>query len=476
MRVLQFCGATVKVCLRTIAFLVFLLLMSDTQLIKAKSDLVAFFRRSAVARNDLKIGIEVERSAVYEENLKPVNYGGTRGYHALLKKLVLEAGWKATDDDKNENIFALSRGESSIFTEADGRLELASKPRRRLINLVREYERYSSEIDSISREFGIRWVSMGWQPFAKNNEITYAPKARGKLLQKYFEARPEGEAQLKKTNSVHVNFGYHSEDDAMQKFQTLFAVAPIISAMFANSPLNCSKFTGFLGNRLRVGQNFAPERTRVREEFFKKEFDFEKWVDFVCDLPMISIERSGNQIVMEGKTFAEFIQKGHGRHHARLKDFVSHMKSCWTELKMKNWLEFRSIDCVPPHLLPAIPALIRGITQTSASMTAARNLVKKYSFSEYCEVRDVANKSALAAELPDGRKMLTLAKELLEIANTSLKEHHLDKRGNADDSRLLWPIKEYVFVREQSPAEFVMEKWSGEWRQDPHKLLEWSES
>ncbi len=143
---------------------------------------------------------------------------------------------------------------------------------------------------------------------------------------------------------------------------------------------------------------------------------------------------------------------------------------------MKNWLEYRTIDCVPPHLLPAIPALIRGITRSKDSMTAARELMRRFSFEEYCEIRDAANKSALAAVLPNGKKILPLAKELLEIANTSLKEHHLRKRGNADDSRLLWPIKQYVFVREQSPAEFVMEQWNGPWRKDPHKLLEWSES
>ncbi len=450
--------------------------MSSNSLIKSKADLVESFRRSAVERNDLKIGIEVERSAVYEESLKPVTYNGPRGYHAILKKLVAEAGWQSLDTDANGNTFALKRGESAIHTEMDGRLELASKPRRKLINLVREYERFSSEIDSISREFGVRWVSTGWQPFSRNKEISLAPKPRGKIMHQYFAKKDEGDSQLKKTNSVHVNFGYHSESDAVRKFQTLYAVTPIISAMFANSPLNCGRFSGYMGNRLRVGQNFEAQRNQVRDFFFAEDFCFQKWVDFVCDLPMIYIERNDKQVLMEGKTFAQFIERGHGRHHAQMKDFSLHMKSCWTEIKLKNWLELRSIDCVPPHLLPTIPALVRGITRNKDSMHAARLIMKKYSFPEYCEIRDIANKDALAANLPDGRKMLALAKELLEVASTSLKGHAAEKRGNADDSPLLWPLKEYVFVREQSPAEFVMEHWTGEWRKNPHRLLEWSES
>lgn len=73
------------------------------------------------------------------------------------------------------------------------------------------------------------------------------------------------------------------------------------------------------------------------------------------------------------------------------------------------------------------------------------------------------------------KKVLDLAKELLEIASSALKEKYKNKHGAANPSRFLWPIKEYVFIREQSPAEYVMEMWNGEWHKDPRKLLEWSE-
>ena len=451
-------------------------MLSET-ILKNKSDLTELFRRSAVPQNDLKIGIEVERSGVFEESLSPVSYGGAQGYNAILKKLITEAGWQAIEKEKNGDIFALRRGESEIHTEMDGRLELASKPRKQLKNLRREFEMYTSEINAISREFGVRWVSMGLQPFSALSDFQWTKKSRSRELHEFFrENKVHPGKWIFKANSVHVNFGYTSERDAIQKFQTLFSVAPIIAAIFANSPLENGKFSGYMGARLQNTQAFFWERNRVREEFFGEDFSFEKWVDIVCDLPMIYIERKDQQIPMQGTTFSEFLKKGHGRHHPRLKDFILHLKSCWTEIKMKNWLEFRSIDCVPPHLLLSIPALIRGITRNAEVMRAARSLMKEYSFAEYNEIRETANKHALAGNLPGKGKILDLAKELLEIASTSLKDYGIEKRSNVDDSRLLWPIKEYVFVREQSPAEFVMEQWNGEWRKNPYKLLEWSES
>jgi hypothetical protein len=36
------------------------------------------------------IGLEVERSAVFEKDLSPVHYLGSNGYLAILKKLVEE--------------------------------------------------------------------------------------------------------------------------------------------------------------------------------------------------------------------------------------------------------------------------------------------------------------------------------------------------------------------------------------------------
>ena len=141
---------------------------------------------------------------------------------------------------------------------------------------------------------------------------------------------------------------------------------------------------------------------------------------------------------------------------------------------MKHYLEYRGFDTVPPHLIPSIPAIIRALTLNPDVMRECQNLVKHWTFTDHLEMREKVCKYALQAETPDGKKVLDLAKELLEIASFSLKERHKEMKHRVDASRFLWPIKEYIFVREQSPAEYVMEMWNGEWHRDPRKLLEWS--
>lgn len=455
--------------------------MSDKTTIRSKSDLLSFFYDAAVPKKELLIGLEVERSGVFDADLSPVQYSGAHGYLAILKKLVEEVGWKIVNQDENGNIRILRRGGSEIHIEFDGRLELVSKPRKGLFSLCREYQMHAREIDEISKEFGIRWASIGWQPFSKTNDIDFAfPSEFNSARKHYIKQYPDWKKNIyagweKKNDAIHVNFGYTSEKNAIEKFQTLLKISPILVAMFANSPINTGKFSGFLLNRPHSTFQLCPQKTQIQKIFFEKNFNFEKWVDFLVSLPMRRIERKGKQIFVP-LLFKDFLKNGFQKYIPHIDDFYLHIKSVWNEARIKHYLEYRGFDTVPPHLVPSIPAIIRALTLNSSVMQECQNLVRKWTFSDHLEIREKVYKHALQAETPNGGKVLDLAKELLEIASFSLKEQHKEKKDRVDASRFLRPIKEYIFVREQSPAEYVMEMWNGEWHRNPRKLLEWSES
>jgi len=447
--------------------------------INSKSDILKFFYDAAVLKKDLLLGIEIERSGFFVESMQPVNYFGANGYLAILKKLVKEVGWKIVDSDKKGNIFALKRGDSFINIESDGRLELSSKPRRTLFALNREVRMHENEINEISRYFGIRWLSSGWQSFSKKSQLPLIPKGRIGILKDYFSQFKGGIENLVKANGVHINFGYSSEEYAIKKFQTMYCIAPIIAAMFANSPLNNGRATGLMNSRLNMIHKIDPKRNGVRKEFFDKDFNFEKWVDFVIDLPVFYIERRINNvkkiIKFDGKTtFRDFMNKGYRKSKPRMKDLILHFKSIWTEVRIKNYIECRTIESIPPSLMKSAAAVIKGVAFNTDAMNAASDLLKDLSFDEYCQLRDDADKYALQAEVR-GVKLLDYAKKLLDISTIGLREINKKYKLKHDESRFLWPIKEYVFVREQSPAEYVMEMWRGDWHKDPRKLLDWSE-
>ncbi len=448
--------------------------------IRSKDDILKFFYSASVPKKELLIGLEVERSGVLDIDLSPVSYSGKSGYLAILKKLVKEVGWKISNQDDNGNITSLKRGGSEIHIEDDGRLELVSKPRKGLINLCREYEMHAHEIDEISKEFGIRWTSMGWQPFAKKSEIRYAFPEQNAISSKHYKNHyPDWQEKLfagweKKNNGVHVNFGYTSEEDAINKFQTVLKISPILMAMFANSPLTTSKYSGFLAKRNQTTFMCCPHRTQIQKAFFEKNFNFDKWVEYLLDLPMRRISRKNKQIFVP-LSFRNYLKNGYKNYRPRIQDLYLHIKSVWNEARIKHYLEYRAFDTVPPHLIPSIPAIICGLTLNLETMKECQKLVKNWTFSDYLEMRKKAFKYGLQAKTPNGEKLLHLAKKLINISSNSLKIMHKNKVERIDVSRFLWPIKEYIFVREQSPAEYVMEMWRGDWHKNPRKLLEWSE-
>ncbi len=455
--------------------------MNSKTPIRSKADIVKFFHAAAVPNKELLIGLEVERSGVFGKDLSPVQYSGQSGYLAILKKLVDEVGWKISNQDESGNIIALKRGGSEIHIEDDGRLELVSKPRKGLYSLCREYQMHAREIDEISKEFGVHWISMGWQPFAKNEEIKFAFPREMKTFHDHYgnhypgwEKNPHLQLE-KKNNAIHVNFGYSSEKDAMEKFQTLLKISPILVAMFGNSPLNAKKSSGFLINRPHNTFLCYPDKNNIQEIFFKKSFSFERWVDYLLELPMNRIKRKKENIFVP-LSFRDYLKNGFQKHTPCMEDFYLHLKTMLGEVRIKHYLEYRGFDSVPPHLIPSIPAVIRALTLNSDVMKECQKLVKNWTFTDHLEMREEVYKNALQAKTPDGKKMLDFAKELLEIASFSLQKRHGVIKHRIDASRFLWPIKEYVFVREQSPAEYVMEMWNGEWHRNPRKLLEWSES
>jgi glutamate--cysteine ligase len=437
-------------------------------IIKSQPDISTYFHDLSVLKKESLIGLEVERSAVYNKNLNPVKYAGTSGYLAILKKLAKNFGWAISSQDNNGNIISLKRKSSEIHIEDDGRLEFVSKAHKNLSSLCKEYQIYTNEIDEVSKEFEIIWLSIGWQPFAKNEEITYAfpekNKTHHEYYQKYFPDYQEDIYKMweKKSNSIHVNIDYTSEKDAMNKFQTLLKISPILVAMFGNSPLDESKYSGLLINSSRSRLLSCMHRTQIQESFFEKNYSFDKWVDFLLGLPMRRIVRNGKTILIP-LTFREFLINGYQSYIATIEDFNLHIKSFWGELRIKKYIEYRGCDTVPHHLVPSIPATIRGLMLNHDVMQECQDLVKNWTFNDQIEMREKVYKHALQAETPEGRKVLDLAKDLLEIASLSLK----------DEASLLLPIKEYICEKEQSPSEYVMKMWNGEWVQNPRKLIKW---
>lgn len=446
----------------------------DEAEIKNVETIVKYFKNSCSGQKEMAIGVEYERSGIYKDDLSPVQYigvNGKGGYLDILKKLNHELGWEIVYEE-NGNIYELKRCGTRIGIENDGRLELASKPRIDLHDLAREFSFYNHEVSEISKIFGIVFLGMGYQPFSSVKEISYAPRIRAKIIDKIYKGTAEKQKWMKLANGLHVNIDYTSEEDAIKKAQILWKISSILAAMFACSPFENGKKAKYLDQRLYINQKMDEKRIPLQKEFLDKDFSFKKWVDYCVDLPIFYLMR-GDKPIYPKTTFREFI-KDQFKVGAmpNIRDFNLHLKSIWSEVRIRKYIEFRSLDSVPQFLLMSASALIKGLLYTKNALNAVEKLVGDFQYDELMQLRDDVLKENLRASIR-GKLVLDYAKELISIANENLKSFKNLNEKNEDESVYLESLKEFIFIKEKSPARYLIEKWENEWGKDNKKLVEW---
>jgi len=156
---------------------------------------------------------------------------------------------------------------------------------------------------------------------------------------------------------------------------------------------------------------------------------------------------------------------------ADIDDWLMHRTSFFPEVRLNSYLEIRNCDCQRADLIPAIPALWKGIAYDNDAMNAAWELVKDFSWEERQNLRREVTKYAL--DTPIGKlKVLDLAKELVNIADFSLKKmKNLNAEGE-DESIYLERVKE-LLSRGYSPADEILELWNNSWKKDLSKLIDY---
>lgn len=438
-----------------------------------REDIISYYRSGCKKPSEVAIGMEVEKHGIYQDNHKPITYLGKKGLKAIQEKLIEELGWRIAKQE-DDFLMTLERCGSRITLETpESESELSGRTHRSIHDLVRELQIHQHEQSVISKIFGVLWIGIGIQPFAKNSEIRLLQTPRYKILYQYLK-RQGGlyEEELKKTASVQTNIDYTSETDARKKFQTLLRLSPFLAAMYAHSPINEGKLTGFVSFRLHVLTHNDPDRFGIRKIFFERDFGFHDWVDFVAAIPMIAIRRNEKWIPVKNLTFQQFLERGYKDFVPILDDWITHTGLAYPFARMKQYIELRICDSIPPYLIPSLQAFIKAFAYHCDGERVMKELTKSWTFHDFEESYEKIAKHGMHTKIK-GHKLLDLCKELMNIATTHLHSFHEFNERKIDEAQYLLAMKDFVFVKEKSPGMHVAEQWEEHWKHNPDRLIEW---
>ncbi len=428
-----------------------------------RAELVEYLGGGTRAPADWRIGTEHEKFGFRLDDLRVPTYEGEQGIRAMLQGLT-RFGWQPVLE--GDNLIALTRGDGSITLEPAGQLELSGGQVETIHDTCAEVGTHLREVKTIAEELGLGFLGMGFQPKWKREEMPWMPKGRYAIMRSYMPKRGNlGLDMMTRTCTVQVNLDFASEADMVKKFRVSLALQPIATALFADSPFTEGKPNGFLSYRSHIWTDTDPDRTGMLDFVFKDGFGFERYVDYLLDVPMYFVYRDGKYIDASGQSFRHFMD---GKLPAlpgekpTLKDWADHMTTSFPEVRLKRYLEMRGADGGPWNRLCALPAFWVGLLYDDAALDAAWDLVKDFSMVERNQLRDGVARHALKTPFRNGT-LRDLAIQSLKIAHAGLQRRARKNSKGADESSFIEPLIEFAEAN-QTPAERKLELFHKQWK------------
>ncbi|MBC2665827.1 glutamate--cysteine ligase [Novosphingobium flavum] len=441
-------------------------------LIESRDQLVLPMATGEKPRADWRIGTEHEKLVFATSDYHAPSYDEPGGIRDLLLALK-EFGWHEIEE--GGKVIAMGGPDGTVSLEPAGQLELSGAPLVNLHQTCSETGRHLQQVKQIGDRFGIGFLGLGMWPDKRRDELPIMPKGRYDIMLRHMpRVGTMGLDMMLRTCTIQTNLDYSSEADMVQKFRVSLALQPLATALFANSPFTEGRPNGFLSYRSHIWSDTDPARTGMLPFVFEEGFGYERYVDYMLDVPMYFVFREGRYIDAAGQSFRDFLD---GKLPAlpgerpTLSDWNDHLSTAFPEVRLKSFLEMRGADGGPWSQICALPALWVGLLYDQGALDAAWDLVKGWDMEGRETLRASVPKLGLDAPLPGGGTLRDIAAEVLAIARSGLNARAQLNEAGDNESGFLGPLDDIV-ASGKVPSEVLLEKYHGAWGGDISRAYE----
>ena len=417
--------------------------------INSKDQIINYFLSGA--KKNVFIGVENEKFLFQEKNNVRATYSDIKKVFEIFKK---KFKWKEVKE--NENIVGLKTDGKSISLEPGNQIELSGDKLSNIHEVCSESYDFQNQLDQICKEIGLKTMSIGYDPITKLSNAPKNPKQRYKLMTK--EMPKGGKLSLNmmyQTSGTQINLDYLSEDDFKKKFKIISYLTPISIAIFANSTILENKPSGYLSYRSKVWQNTSRGGL---PKIFLENMDFEKYADFAINFPLLFIYKNNDHKNLNNKTFGDFM-KGSlsevNNHLPTFEDLELHLSTIFTEIRLKKYIEMRSLDACEWDCHCAGPAFYTGLIY--GKLDESLDLIKDWKSEDVLKAYLDAPKKGLKTEI-NGKSILEWGKILLNISNRGLIDRNFKNKTGNDETIFLKNI-EQILQQNKTKAEKTLENF-----------------
>lgn len=378
----------------------------------------------------------------------------------ILEGIKERYGWEAIME--GTSIIGLRLNGQSVTLEPGGQFELSGATLETLHETCAEVNSHLYQVKSISEEIGVAFLGLGFDPKWKYEDVPCMPKERYNIMKNYMPTKGTlGRDMMFRSCTIQVNLDFESERDMVEKFRIGIALQPVATALFANSPFKEGKETGYKSWRSHVWEDTDPDRCGTLPFVFEPDFGFERYVDYVLDVPMYFVYRHGKYINVAGKSFRDFLAgklEGLEGEFPTMDDWENHLTTVFPEVRLKRFLEMRGADGGPWRLICALPALWVGLLYDDEAQRQALNITNSMSAEEREFLRSKVPELGLETPYKDGT-VRDLALEVLSISRRGL-----ERRGRKEGKFL--DQLDAIAQSGESQSDVLLKMFREEWSKD----------
>ena len=418
--------------------------------INSKQDLINYFQEGCKKEDQLSIGVEHEKFLFDGHSNQRVNFETITKVFNFLEKF----GWKPIKE-KN-NVIALKREDQSITLEPGNQVELSGAKLKSIHLVCNESYKFLDELKEACKKINLKMMSVSFDPFTELQSVPKTPKQRYEIMTN--EMPKKGELSLHmmyQTCGTQINLDYTSEKDFVKKFKLSSFLVPISIAIFANSSIVENKNSGYLSYRSKVWQHTA--RAGL-PKYFLEDMNFEKYADMAMKMPLLFVLKDSNHLNAAGKTFKDFVAGNLSivnNAKPTIGDFKTHLATIFTEVRLKQYIEIRSLDTCEWDCHCGAPAFYVGLLY--ASLDEAYDIISKWNISEVLNAYINAPKKGLNT-LIENKTILEWGKIFLSLSRKGLEKRSIKNDAGKDESIFLRSI-ESILTNEKTKAEITIEKF-----------------
>jgi len=423
-----------------------------------KGQLIDYFQRGCRPAAEWGIGAEVEQLVVDAQTGEAADFGRIE---QLLTELARVTGWREMIEGRR--VIGLIGPHSSVTLEPGGQLELSGQLCSDLCCNYADFMRHVERVVSIGSRLGLAFLGLGAQPFTPLDDIDWVPKARYAIMGPYMLRTGDmGVRMMKQSAGLQVNLDYSDEADCMAKLRLAQALAPLLYALFANSPLLDGQPSGFLSCRGEIWSRTDPDRSGLLPFLDRPDAGFGDYIDYAFDVPMYFIVRDGAYIdlTQDRFTFRDYLDQGFAGHQPTLSDWDIHLSTLFPEVRLRPQIEVRSSDSLPPRLALSVAALLKGLLYDPEVREEAWALCRPTSQQQLRKRCRAAWTTGLGTAW-DGGTLTDLARSCLDLARTGLARDAA-RRGHGKNETIFLEGLVDLVEGGKTLAEQLLAGWQGD--------------